>query len=292
MMADQQRSRSNDEKPTLLVGISNPETTGGLMDLAKSLAEHADYEVVATHILPVPPQAHLSSARGSGEMAAAREKLLEAIREAGARNVRARGVIEVAREVNEGLVSAAESQNASLILVGYSDPGDREEDGDGERSFDRVMHAVARNTEADLVVAKLRREEVGSILLPINTGLNLAVSGMLARAISREREAPVTLIHLLREDEEEDEARERLEANLDEEGLSDLGELVIEPLSDDVEPIDQLVEIASGYDMAIVGAEPRPSIAESVFGSWAERVAREADCTVLLVRAKSALEEE
>ncbi|MFP4248933.1 MAG: universal stress protein [Armatimonadota bacterium] len=292
MMADQQRSRSNDEKPTLLVGISNPETTGGLMDLAKSLAEHADYEVVATHILPVPPQAHLSSARGSGEMAAAREKLLEAIREAGARNVRARGVIEVAREVNEGLVSAAESQKASLILVGYSDPGDREEDGDGERSFDRVMHAVARNTEADLVVAKLRREEVGSILLPINTGLNLAVSGMLARAISREREAPVTLIHLLREDEEEDEARERLEANLDEEGLSDLGELVIEPLSDDVEPIDQLVEIASGYDMAIVGAEPRPSIAESVFGSWAERVAREADCTVLLVRAKSALEEE
>jgi nucleotide-binding universal stress UspA family protein len=292
MMADEQRSRNNNEKPTLLVGISNPESTGGLMDLAQSLAAHADYEVVATHILPVPPQAHLSSARGSGEMAAAREKLLEAIREAGARNVRARGVIEVAREVNEGLVSAAESQKASLILVGYSDPGDREEDGDGERSFDRVMHAVARNTEADLVVAKLRREEVGSILLPINTGLNLAVSGMLARAISREREAPVTLIHLLREDEEEDEARERLEANLEEEGLSDLGELVIEPLSDDVEPIDQLVKIASGYDMAIVGAEPRPSIAESVFGSWAERVAREADCTVLLVRAKSALEED
>ncbi len=288
MMADEER---DEEMPTLLVGIANPETTGGLMDLAECLASQANYEVIATHILPVPPQAHLGSARGSSEMAAAREKLLTAIREAAARDVAVKGVVEVARDVDEGLISAAENQEASLILVGYSDPRDAEEDGDGERSFDRVMYSVARNTEADLVIAKFRREQTRSILLPINTGLNLGVSGMLARTISRTREAPVTIVHLLREDEELDEARERLEANLAEEGFDDLGELVIEEPKEGVESIERMLELANSHDMAIMGAEPRPSIAESIFGSWAEAIPRPAESTVLAVRAKSVLEE-
>jgi nucleotide-binding universal stress UspA family protein len=292
MMADEQTPRDDEEMPTLLVGIANPETTGGLMDLAQCLASEAHFEVIATHILQVPPQAHLGSARGSREMAQAREKLLAAIREAAARDVPVKGVVEVARDVDEGLVSAAENQEATLILVGYSEPRDDGEDGDGERSFDRVMYNVARNTEADLVVAKIRRDDVASILLPINTGLNLAVSGMLARAISHTREAPVTMIHLLREDEESEElARERLEENLVAEGFDDLGELVIETPPEDVDPIDRMLEIANEHDLAIVGAEPRPSIAESIFGSWAEEIARRADSTVLVVRAKSVLEE-
>ncbi|MBD3291523.1 MAG: hypothetical protein GF393_01255 [Armatimonadia bacterium] len=289
MMADD--GRREDGLRTLLVGVANPETTGGLMDLAQCLASQADYRVIATHILQVPPQAHLGSARGSKEMAAAREKLLAAIRQAAAKQVPVKGVVEVARDVDEGLVSAAENQEADLILVGFSEPPDDEEDDDGERSFDRVMYNVARSTEADLVIARLRREQTRSILLPINTGLNLAVSGMLARAISLAREVPVTLIHLLREDEEEDEARERLEANLADEGFDDLGELVIETPPEGVDPIDRMLEIANRHDIAIVGAEPRPSIAESIFGSWAEEIARQADCTVLVGRAKSVLGE-
>ncbi|MFW5869238.1 MAG: universal stress protein [Armatimonadota bacterium] len=290
-MADE-RSTRGEQTRTLLVGIGNPETTGGLMELARCLASQADFRVIATHVLEVPPQADLRSARGSKEMAEARERLLSAIREAAAKDVPVKGVVEVARDVDEGLISAAETQDATLILVGYSEPPDDGEDGDGERSFDRVMYTVARNTEADMVVAKFRREQVRSILLPINTGLNLAVSGMIARAVSRAREAPVTLIHLLREDaEDEDVARERLEANLEEEGFGDLGELLIERPGESVKPIDRLVEIASGYDITIVGAEPRPSIADSIFGSWAEHVAREAESTVLLVRARGALEQ-
>jgi len=289
-MADEGLTQ-DDEMPTLLVGIGNPATTGGLMDLAYCLASQAGFKVIATHVIEVPPQAHLRSARGSKEMARAREELLSAIREAAAKDVPVKGVVEVARDVDEGLVSAAENQHATLVLVGYSEPRDDEKDGDGERSFDRIMYDVARNTEADIVVAKMRREQVRSILLPINTGLNLAVSGMLARSISQAREAPVTLMHLLREDEEEEsEARERLEGHLEDQGFDDLGELVIERPREGTEPIDHIVEIANRYDITIVGAAPRPSIAESVFGSWAERIAREADCTVLLVRAKSVLE--
>lgn len=219
-------------------------------------------------------------------MAQARQLLLDAIRQGAGEDVPVKGVVEVAREVSEGLVSAAETQEASLIVVGHSEL--REEDEAAGKRFDRVMHQVARNSEADLVVAKFRRDRVRSILLPINTGLNLRVSGMLAGAICRAKSAPVTLIHLLREDETEEQARERLEALLAEQEMEDLGDLVIEQPPEGVDPLDRMLEIANGHDVAIVGAEPRPSIAESIFGSWAERIATQAECTVLLVRAKSA----
>lgn len=288
-MTDEQRNRKG-RAPNLVVGISNPETTAGLMDLAQCIASEQGFRVIATHILKVPIQANLGSARGSKEMAEARERLLGAIREARARGVSVKGVVEVARDVDEGLVSAAENQDASLLMVGYSEAPD-EGDGD-ERAFDRVMHSVARDTRVDLVIAKLRRSQMRSVLLPINTGLNLAVSGMLAQAISRARDARVTLIHLLREDEEsEEEARRRLEANLTEEGFEDLGELVVERPREGMDPIDQMLETANRHDITIVGAEPRPSIAESIFGSWAEEIASRAECTVLVVRAKSVLEE-
>ncbi|MGI5816619.1 MAG: universal stress protein [Armatimonadota bacterium] len=294
-MSDELRGdqRDDEQMPALLVGIANPESTAGLIDLATCLASEEGFRVIAVHVVEVPPQAHLSSVRGSDEMVEAREKLLAAIRQAAEEEVPVRGVVEVAREVDEGLISAAETQGATLLLVGYSDPIDGEDaqDRDGERRFDRVMYTVARKTEADLVVAKLRRERIRSILLPINTGLNLAVSGMLARAISRGRSAPVTLVHLLRDDEDESEARERLEADLSDGGFDGLGELAIERPPEGVEPLEHMLELANAHDLAIVGAEPRPSIAESIFGSWAERIAREAECTVLVVRAKSVLDE-
>ncbi len=280
-------NRGEEQSPTLLVGVSRPETTAGLMELAWCLASRAGYHVIATHVVEVPPQANLGAVRGSREVVQAREKLLGAIREAAGRDVPVKGVVEIARDVGEGLISAAEKQGAELLLVGYSEMRDDEAGESGERRFDRVMHRVARSTKADLVVARFRREQVESILLPINTGLNIAVSGKLARAISLAREAPVTLLHLLAEDETEHEVRTGLEDVLEDNDMADLGELVIEEPPDDLEPLQHMLELVNRHDLAIVGADPRPSIAESLFGSWAERIAREAECTVLVVRAKS-----
>lgn len=259
------------------------------MDLALCIAPEAGYEIVAVHVVEVPPQAHLGSVRGSDEMVEARKRLLAAIRQAAADDVQIKGIVEVAREIDRGLISAAESQNASLILLGYSESGEDDDDGGEERRFDRVMHKVARGVRGDLVVAKLRHEDLGRILLPINTGLNLTLSGMLARALSRANDAPVTILHLLREDEDEDEARARLEALLAKEGFEDIGELEIE--EGETAPLDRMLELANHHDVAILGAESRPSIAESIFGSWANRIAREAECSVLVVRAKSVEDE-
>lgn len=281
---------NQEQKPIVMVGIAEPEAAAGLIDLAVSIALSEGHEVIAVHVVDVPPQAHLGSVRGSPEMIEARTRLLAAIRQASARDVSVRGVVEVARDVAEGLVSAADTQGASLILVGYSDP-DGEVDGDDEvRAFNRVMHQVARNAQADLAVARLRHDRIGSILLPINRGRNLSLSGMLARTLSRANDAPVSIVHLLGDDEDEAETRQQIESRLAKEGLDDLGDLMIEPLDAETSPVDGIIALADRHDLAILGASPRPSISESIFGGWPERIAREASCSTLVVRARNVLE--
>jgi len=275
-----------EDGPGLLVGIANPDTIPYLMDLAASIALGADYSLVATHIVTVPPQAKLDSARASPEVAAARKLLLQAIRAGAREGVRVRGVIEVAREVHEGLVSAAASQQAELVLVGLSDvqPGpDR-----AEKAFDRIMHRVARQTPSDLVVAKFRGSSMSSLLVPIAGDVNLGVTGLIVRAMVESKHAAVRFLHVAEPGADAESAAARISALLAEHELDGLGELRIESGED---PLSVTLGHVNEHDVTIVGASARPSLAESVFGSWAERIATQAQRTVLLVRAKQAVEE-
>jgi nucleotide-binding universal stress UspA family protein len=272
-----------EDAPSLLVGIANPDTIPNLMQLAASIVLQTDGRLVATHIVTVPPQAKLESARASPQVAAARKLLLQAIRTGAQEGVRVRGVVEVAREVHEGLVSAASNQGAELVLVGLSDvqPGpDR-----AERAFDRIMHRVARQTSSDLVVAKFRGSSMSRVLVPIAGDVNLRVTGLIVRALAERKHAVVRFLHVAEPGTDTENAVARISALLAEHELDGLGELRV--VSGDDSLSVALAQV-NEHDLTIVGASSRPSLAESVFGSWAERLATQAERTVLLVRAKHA----
>lgn len=275
----------HEDAPSLLVGIANPDTIPHLMDLAACIASWADYRLVATHIVTVPPQAKLDSARASPQVAAARKLLLQAIRTGAREGVRVRGVIEVAREVHGGLVSAASNQGAELVLVGLSDvqPGpDR-----AEKAFDRIMHRVARQTSSDLVVAKFRSSSMSSVLVPIAGDVNLRVTALIVRALAERKRPAIRFLHVVQPDDDTESAQARLSAILAEHELDSLGELRIESGED---ALSVTLAHVNEHDVTIIGASARPSFAESVFGSWAERIATQAERTVLVVRAKQAVE--
>jgi len=269
------------EAPVLLVGIANPETAPHLVDLAACLARHAGYALVATQVVTVPPQALLSSARGSPQIAAARDLLRSAVRAAAEQGVRSRAVMEVARNVHEGVISAAATQRAELILVGYSDSADGP--GRSRRAFDRIAHHLARGTRCDLIVAKFRQQRLRSILIPVAAGTSLRLSGRIARAVRAAKGANVRFLHVAQDEAERAKQHARITALLQEHGLQDLGDLEV-IVSEDV--MSAIVERANQHDLAIVGAEPHPSLVNSIFGSPAEHIATEADCTVLVVRAQ------
>lgn len=263
----------------LLIGISNPNTIPDLMSLAGMIVVETGYDAIATHIVTVPDQMSLGAARSSREVQAGSQLLRQAINVAQQEGFGARGVVEVAREVHTGLISAATTQHADLVLVGYSDiegPDDKM-----ERRFDRIMHKVARGTDADLIVAKIRQREVHEVLMPLLSGENLRISKMALQAVLRQTGASVQFVRAVTPDADREAQLADLHDVLVKYGMSELGDANVIVASD---PQSAIIEHANDFDMTILGAE-RPTVLEALFGSMAERIASQAKCSVLLVRA-------
>lgn len=271
------------KRPTLLVGISNPATVPRLMTLAGLLAKRAEYEVAVTHIVTVPSQMSLSAMRCCPEAVSADRLLREAIRVAAEHGIKARGVVEIARHIHEGLASAVKSQQADLLLVGYSDdiPGQDE----SERAFDKIMHRVARGTRSDLIVAKFRRETINSVLVPVAGDPNLRLTGLLASAINAGTGAAIRFIHVVEPGANPDDEELAFASLLAAHDLKGVGEFEIIRTA---RPTAAIMEQADKHDLVIIGAAKRPSITDAIFGGMAERIASEVPCSVLLVRAKRA----
>jgi len=270
-----------DKSSTLLVGVANPATIPRLMGLAADLALQIKSQLVVTNVVVVPAQIGLVSAKDSPMVRAATELLRTAIRAVSERKVSARGVVEVAREPDEGMIAAAESQKAGALLVGYSDVGNTS--SSAERAFDRIMHRVARSASCDLIVAKFRREKSEKVLIPVaGGGTNLRVTSALARALVESRKASIQFLHVISPEADAKESERKVLVLLEHYGLKELGPLEVVSSED---PIDTILQRANDYDLAIVGTDARATIAEAIFGNPAENIADRADCSVLLVRA-------
>ena len=274
--------RREGDHPTLMVGISNPATMSRLLRLASLLAEAGPFDLLLTHVVRVASQISLTSGRSSPETVRARDFLRGALREVETFGQQARALVEVARSVDEGLVAASESRKAGLILVGYSEEKD-DEDGRRERRFDRTMHRVARNADCDLVVAKFRREELRTVLVPLGPEPRLRVTGLLCRALGSMDGTTLRFLHVVQPESSVVEARRRMGEILTAEGLSSLGDLEV-VATDDV--LDTLEARAADHDLVIVGPAGRNSAIEAIFTGTGEKIAERVPSSVLLTRAR------
>lgn len=267
---------------TLLVGVANPATVERLMQIAAYVARYAGYQVVATHVVTVAPQISLISARASPEVSTARELLNSAIAAGAQMGIHARGIVQVAREVHHGIISAASAHNADIILLGYSEVDPDSQTG-SERAFDRLVHRVARGAKAHMVVAKFRVPEIRSILFPVGAGLNLPLTALLAKSLIAGTGATVRFLHVVSSEHEIAAARKEVAELLAAQGLSEAGQLDI---AVGASPQAVILDRAADHDLAIVGTEPPTTVSEAIFGNLAERIAAQAPCSVLLARAR------
>ncbi len=276
------RKRNDRGHPTLLVGISNPATLSRLVHLSSLLAEAGPFDLLLTHVVTVASQISLTSGRSSPETVRARDFLREALREVETFGLKARALVEVARSVDEGLVAASRSRKAELILVGYSEEKD-DEGGRREKRFDRTMHRVARDAKCDMVVAKYRREELNTILVPLGGEPRLRVTGLLCRALGSMEGTSLHFLHLVSPGSSVAEAQARMGGILESEGLSALGELEV-VATDGV--LDTLEGRAEDFDLVIVGPAVPSSPMEAIFTSTGEKIAERVSSSVLLTRAR------
>jgi nucleotide-binding universal stress UspA family protein len=271
--------RSTENAAPLLVGVSNPETADRLVQLASILEALEPREIILTHVATVATQISLTTGQSSPEVVRARDFLQDVMERARAAGVNARALVEVARTVDEGLLAAAESHQAGMVLMGYSDAGEPEDTGKGEERFDRTMHRVARRADADVVGARFRGTEMNRILVPVTEEAPLQVAGLLCRALGRAEGVELTFFHVVEAEDEKDQARDRLGARLEERGVAALGRLQV-VVSEDL--VERIVEEAHQYDLVVVGPSGRPGVLEAIFSSRASRIAEESPATVLM----------
>ena len=276
------REQTEQDRPVLLVGLSNPATASRLVHLSSLLAREGPFDLLLTHVVTVASQISLTSGTASPETVRARDFLGDALTEVESLGAHARGVVEIARSVDEGLVAASQSRGAALILVGYSEEGADERGGE-EKRFDRTMHRVSRNAHCDLVVAKFRRKELKNVLVPVGADPHLRVTGLLCRALAALGDTAFTFLHLIPPGDSSEEARERMERVLAEEGLSELGNL--EVLATD--QVLEAIEIrAVDQDLVIIGPKGPSSPMDTIFPSTGEKIAERVSSSVLLTKAR------
>lgn len=267
---------------TLLVGISNPATMRSLVDVAVGIQRVTNCEVVISHVVTVRAHMNLRSARTSPEVVAAQELLSEALEYAANMGVSARAVVEVGRQVDQGLINATQTHDADAVLLGFSEQ-EGDGTGPGSRRFDRLTHRVSRGIQAHLLVARLKGTATYPVLVPLSDHTRLGLVGVVLRALAAIHEpGSVRFLHVVAPDAES-AAAEVLPERLRAAAVDQLGDLTVIVAED---PPSVIVEQANGCGLAVLPSRPDPSLVDDVRGSGAERIVDRLSCSTILVRER------
>jgi len=275
------REREDLDADTLLVGVSNPATVPRLVEICSVLERTGDWNILFTHVVRVANQISLTTGGSSPDVIKARDFVRQAQTTADAASVPAKGLVEVARSVDEGLLAAAESHRARMILVGYSEWKEEQDpkEGEEEGEFDRTMHRVARKASMDVVVAKFRRETPERILVPVGDGSHGRLVPLLARAFSLSPSTSVTFLHVTDAEGSVEEGRRRMEGWMADRGLGERAELKVERGED---PAEAVLRESRNHDLIIVGPSRRPGIMGGIFTGKARAIAEGTTASVLV----------
>jgi len=253
----------------VMVPLANPGHERDLITLASAIAKQRGGTVLATHIVQVPDQTPLDSARRDDEMDAAESLLEDARRDAETFGVDIETRVILSHRSFEEIFDAARSHNADMVVMGWG-ADSHGSPGRAESAIDEIAHSLP----CDFLVLKDRGFDPSRILVPTAGGAGSDLSAAVASILADEYDAEVTLLHV-----EDDRATG--EAFLDEwaaeHGLDDARKVV---RGGDVE--GAIADEADDATMLLIGATERGLLERLVRGSLVLDVVEDVDCSVLL----------
>jgi CIC family chloride channel protein len=135
-------------KGRLLLPLSNPQTATPLLKMALAIAQQHDYEIECLQIVLVPR--HTSPAETTVDITNSRQVLALAEKQAQSWNIRLHTQIRASHTVSRAILDAVTDRHINLLLMGWkgttSTPG---------RIFGDVVDAIIRQATADVVLVKL-----------------------------------------------------------------------------------------------------------------------------------------
>jgi len=267
---------------SVLVPVADQEQARILGQIGAILAQDHQGEVLALHVVRVPPQ--LTLGQGRLFLKEGRSYLETVIQQAKAREVPVHTIIRLGRHVAEAVRKTAVENASDLIVLGW--PGYTRSSG---HVYGSVIDPIVSDPPADIAVVRYRAyRPLRSILIPVAGGPNSRRGVSMAVSMARAENAPVkvTLLHVVPPGTRRG-ALMRATKVLDH-ALNDVEYGLIEPRCvEGTDVVETVLAEAEGYDLIIVGASEEPLFRNLLLGNIPQQIARRASVTVIIVKRRS-----
>jgi amino acid transporter/nucleotide-binding universal stress UspA family protein len=261
----------------VMVPLANPEHERALMTLASAIAKTNDGKVVATHIVQVPDQTALASAR---QRADAIDETSAHLLSRAQENAETFGVdVEthtiLSHRGYEEVFDAARTYDADVVVMGWGP--------DAHWSPGRIEGAVgdiSGELPCDVLALRDRDFDTDRILLPTAGGPDSELSAEVTRLLVAQFGSEVTLLYVADEDDRT-ESEAFLQEWAGEHGLTDAEQRVE---TGDVE--GAIESAAADATLVVLGATERGLVQRLVGGSVVSHVVEGVDCSVVLAQKR------
>jgi nucleotide-binding universal stress UspA family protein len=271
---------------SILVPVSSCEQARILGRIGAVIAQNRGGEVLALHVVEVPPQ--LTLGQGRLFLKEGRAYLDEVIQQAKALDVPVHSIIRLGRSRPKAVQQTALENASNLIILGW--PGYTNSAG---QLFGSVIDPIVDNPPTDVALVRYRRfRPLRSILVPVAGGPNSrrAVQLALDMAVS-EPETPVKVILLTvvpqgASTSEYVRAKQAIEQSLNGSAYGSVTQVVTQIVEGASVAETILVQAQDCY-LVVIGATAEPLFKNLLVGNIPERVAREASVTVIVVKRRN-----
>lgn len=267
---------------SVLVPVADSGLAHDLGELGARLAKANQGEVLALHVIEVPPQ--LTLGEGRIFLKQGRRFLEEVIQQAKHDDVPVHTIIRLGRNAAEAVRKTALENASDLILLGW--PGSTPSSG---RLFGSVIDPIVDNPPTDVAVVRYRgRRPLHKILVPVAGGPNgrRAVRMAVDLARTSRQEVEVKLVHVLPVGAHGSaRVRGRQAMNYVSEGLN--YPRITQELVEGNDIAAAVVEASEGCDLIIIGSTEEPLFRNFLVGALPEKIARRAEISVIMVKRRS-----
>jgi glucosyl-3-phosphoglycerate synthase len=255
---------------TVLLPAESADTVALLLPLATALAQYHNGRVLLLGVVHAEAD-RLALADRFAVMVAANRI-----------NVPLHSDVRVADTMSAGIRAVVASEQIGLVLLGW-----QAEQSSSERLFGAPINDLLRQPPCDVIVARLRADtNWRRILLPVRGGPHTALACDVAVALAEYTNAAISVLYAANPRRPDDEAvRESLQALRSMPHVTRWLERTI--------AVDQAIRAeAPDHEAIVLGVTGRRSDPEAPIGPLADRILRQTDRTIILVRHAMAAAEE
>jgi amino acid transporter/nucleotide-binding universal stress UspA family protein len=268
---------------SVLVPVVNEEQARILGQIGAILAQDNRGEVLALHVVRVPPQLELAAGRLL--LKEGRPSLEAVIQQGKKRDVPVHTMIRLGRNVAEAVRKTAHENASDLILLGW--PGYTRSSG---HVYGSVIDTIVGDPPTDIAVVRYRvRRPLRSILVPVAGGPNSRRALKMALSMARVGEnglVKVTVLHVVpveAHDADLVRAEQVFKYILESVQYEHLEKRIVEGTN----VVETVLAQANGYDLIVLGATEEPLFRNLLLGNISEQIARKAEVTVIVVKRRS-----